>query len=97
MKVRYSATAITDVDEIATYIEARNPAAAQAVLAAIQGTVERLALVPYSAQETDEPGVRMTPAGRFPYLIFYVVDGDELRVSRVLHGARLRPGEKPRG
>ena len=32
----------------------------------------------------------MAPAGRFPYLIFYTVGEDEIRIIRVLHGARLR-------
>jgi plasmid stabilization system protein ParE len=60
---------------------------------AIEVTVARIATFPESALATDEPSVRMAPAGRFPYLIFYDVAESEVRIIRVLHGARRRPWE----
>ena len=90
MKVRYTATAAADLDDILSYLNRRNPQAAADVVVAVEATISRIAEFPKSAQATDEPGVRMAPAGRFPYLIFYTVGEDEIRIIRVLHGARLR-------
>lgn len=47
------------------------------------------------APKTDEPGVRMAPLGRYPYLIFYAIERDDVVVLHVRHGARLQPGEVP--
>jgi len=93
MQVRYTETALAEIEAIFSYIAERNPAAAGAVVDVIETTVARLEMFPESARATDEPGVRMVPAGRFPYLIFYEIAGDELRILRVIHGARLRPWE----
>lgn len=93
MRVRYTDPATADLQDISAYLIERNPRAAAAVGAAVEATVARIAKFPESAQATDEPGVRMAPAGRFPYLIFYSVTDDEVQIIRVLHGARLRPWE----
>jgi toxin ParE1/3/4 len=93
MRIRYTDTAEADLEDILAYLIARNPRVATAVGDAVEATVTRIAAFPESAQATDEPTVRMTPAGRFPYLIFYSVAGDEIQIIRVLHGARLRPWE----
>ena len=91
MKVRYTAAARADLGDILSYLIERNPCAAAAVGHAIEATVARVASFPASAQATDEPAIRMTPAGRFPYLVFYTVTETELQIVRVLHGARARP------
>ena len=94
MKVRYTASAEADLELILTYLIERNPRAATSVGAAVEKTVARIASFPESAQVTDEPAIRIAPAGRFPYLIFYTVVADEVQIVRVLHGARLRPWEE---
>ena len=33
--------------------------------------------------------VRVMPVVRYPYLIFYTVSGDELRILHIRHGARV--------
>lgn len=91
MKIRYTETALADLGELLSYLIERNPRAAATVGKAIEVTVGRIAALPESAPETDELGVRMAPAGRFPYLIFYTVAGNEVLIVRVLHGARRRP------
>ena len=96
MKVRYTETALSEVGEILSYIAENNPAAAAQVVLAIEATVARIGVFPNSAQAADEPGVRMAPVGRFPYLVFYTVAVDEVEILHVRHGARLRPWEKDR-
>jgi plasmid stabilization system protein ParE len=94
MKVRYSASASADLDEILVYLEERDPRAAASVAAAVEVTITRIGQFPESAQTTDAPGIRATPAGRYPYLIFYLIEDDEVLIVRILHGARLRPWEE---
>jgi len=96
MRVVYTQSATADIDHIAAYISERSPRGAIAVLDAIETTVARLGTFPLSASATDEPGVRMAPAGRYPYLILYAVTDDEVRILRVMHAARLRPWEAPK-
>ena len=93
MKVRYTDTATADLEDILNYLIERNPRAAANVGQAVETTIARIATFPESAQATDESAIRMAPAGRFPYLIFYAVTEDEVQIIRVLHGARLRPWE----
>ena len=94
MRVRYTETATADLGDLLSYLIERNPRAAATVGKAIEATVARIATFPESAQATDEPTVRMAPAGRFPYLVFYTVADNEVQIVRVLHGARRRPWEK---
>ncbi|MYA17351.1 MAG: type II toxin-antitoxin system RelE/ParE family toxin [Gammaproteobacteria bacterium] len=46
---------------------------------------------PRYAHELGVPGLRSRSAGRFAYLIFYVVHEEEVDVWRVLHAARDIP------
>jgi toxin ParE1/3/4 len=59
----------------------------------IERTIALIAEVPERAQLTDERGVRKMPVRSYPYLIFYAVDGDELVILHVRHGARRPPWE----
>ena len=46
---------------------------------------------PRYATELDLSGLCHWPVAKFPYLIFYVIDGDVVDVWRVLHGKRDIP------
>lgn len=66
MRVRYTETALADIDSIFFYVHERNPTAAARIVESVEATAARLATHPQSARKTDEPGVRMTPIARFP-------------------------------
>jgi addiction module RelE/StbE family toxin len=92
MKVRYTSTALLEVDHILTYIADENPRAAARVSAELERTVERLCRYPLSStRKADEENTRVARVGRYPYLIFYTVEGNEIVVLQVRHGARQRP------
>jgi toxin ParE1/3/4 len=88
MKVRYTATALHELDEILAYIADRNTVAAASVRARIEALVEQLSNFPFLAQETELEGVRRAALGNYPYNIFYTVDADEVVILRIRHGAR---------
>jgi toxin ParE1/3/4 len=91
MKVRYTETALRELDEILSQIAADNSLAADEVAAVFQTIIRRLSDYPRLAIETDDPSVRVTPALPYRYLVFYEIDDDTIIVRNVHHSARQRP------
>lgn len=91
MKVRYTETALAELDQIFTYIAKDNAQAAAVVVDRVEQLVARIGEFPHLAYATDEADVRVIPIGRFPYLMFYTVVGDEVVILHMRHAARLRP------
>lgn len=91
---------VARADIIATYVYifADNPDAAERWLDAVDATIDQfITRHPLSGVKRDYgrpklAGMRMMPVMDFPnYLIFYRVDPDDIRIVRVLHGARDIP------
>ena len=86
-----------DIDDaVERYIDEAGPAVALAFVDALEHALRGIGEHPAAgslryAQELDVPGLRFRPAGKFPYLVFYVETGSEIDVWRVLHGARNIP------
>jgi toxin ParE1/3/4 len=99
VKKRVVRTGLAEVDllEHLDYISVDNPDAALRLIEAVEQAFERLSEMPEigSIREFANPrlsGVRMWPVPKFPrYLIFYQVTEDNIRILRVLHGARDLP------
>lgn len=91
MKVRYTAAARADTDQILALIRRDNPPAAGAVAAAIKAAVVRLRSFPFIGAETDEPGVYIKIVRPYRYLIFYRVTYNGVVIRNVRHPARHRP------
>lgn len=88
MRVRYTATALIEIDQIFSYIAEHSRSAAISFRERIERTVELLGEIPEMAQIADESGVRRTPVRSYPFVIFYAVAGDELVVLHVRHAAK---------
>jgi len=93
MRVRYTRTALREVEEILRYLADRNPSAAAAVSARIEQVVAWLGEFPRIGYAI-ENDVRILPIGRYPFLIFYTLRSDEVIIRNVRHHARLRPGSE---
>jgi plasmid stabilization system protein ParE len=93
MQMRYTATALRELDEIFQYIAERSPAAAKAIVERVEQTVALLADFPEMAQRTNERGVLRMPVGSYPFLVFYTIENDEIVILHVRHGARRYPWE----
>jgi len=91
MRVRYTETALLEVDDIFAYIANHSVAAAAAVVERFDELVGQLSEFPYMAQETDIAGVRKFPLGRFPYVVYYTVEQDEVVILHIRNGARRPP------
>ncbi len=80
-----------DLIEIADFIAQDEPRRALSFVAEIEARMREAAKRPGSFPARDElhEGLRAARHGR--YLIFFVEAGDEVRVVRILHGARDLP------
>ena len=98
MRVTYSPRSLRQLEDIHSYISERSPRAARAVIERIRRLCEKLGDMPGMGTPTDQPGVRVLPVVRYPYLIFYVIReaDNEVRILRVRHGAR-QPSRKAIG
>lgn len=88
MSYRLTPRAIVDLEEIAVYVAAVNPQAADRLVTAIERRFRQLVAQPYSGLARDDiaPGVRHLVAGR--YLALYRVADGGVEILRVLHGRR---------
>jgi toxin ParE1/3/4 len=93
MKLRWTATALAEVDQILSYIAADNPGAAVTVADEIDAAVHRISDFPEFARVVYQGGVRAVMVGRFDYRLFYAIGRNELIVRNVRSGKRRRPWE----
>ena len=86
-----------DIEEaVDHYLAEAGPAVALSFVGALEDVRTHIGERPGSgslryAHELDIPGLRFQPAGKFPYLVFYIERETEIDVLRVLHGARDIP------
>lgn len=90
MKLHFTERAADEIEAIHADLVARSPIGARNVQLAIQSTFARLADFPYLGRAQSHPGLRKIGVARYPYNIYYTVDGtaDEIIIIAVLHAAR---------
>lgn len=88
MPVVFAPAASQDLEEIGDYIHTENPAAAIRFIAALRARCARIADAPRGGAPRPSlwPGLRSVPFRR--YVIFYTVNDSDIRIERILHGAR---------
>jgi len=93
MKVRWSSTALIELEEIFAYIFERNRKAAKAVVARLDRVTERLESFPFTGTEADEDETYILPVVRYPYMLYYTVEvgRSEVRILHVRHTSRKKP------
>jgi len=95
MRVRYTDTALAEIQEISSHIEADSPRAAEAVVAQIEHTVKLIGDLPEIGTLKYRGIVRMQTVRRYrQYLVFYAIKANEVVILNVRHGARRRPWEE---
>ncbi len=91
MKLRWTAPALRDLEEVGDYIARDNPAAADRVVTSILDQVESLTTHPHIGRPGRVPETRELVIADTPYIVPYRVRGDDVQVLAVLHGARRWP------
>ncbi len=89
MRLRLTSQAEADLEDIAAYLEPRNPQGAQWVEDAILDVFALLIQYPEAGHLRGQR-VRRFALPRYPYLVFYRVNegADEIEVLTVRHAAR---------
>ena len=88
MSVRYTRRARDDLAAILRYIDARSPQGARNVKRTIQKTIELIGQLPDSGRRSGVAATRVLPVGRYPYLIYWSVEGGEAWIVHIRHAAR---------
>jgi plasmid stabilization system protein ParE len=88
MIVRYSRRAQSDLASILDYIEERSPRGAHKVKVAIKRTIETIEQNPNLGHPTGRGGTRGSPVGRYPYLVYWTIEANEVWIVHVRHGVR---------
>ena len=93
MKLRFSPQATQDLVEIADYIRANNPRAAERVRAAILDSLALLVTFPRLGRKQSAERVRKLVTRRYGYIAYYLVDepASEIVLLSIQHPARSRP------
>lgn len=93
MRLEWSPFALADRDAIFDYILADRPRAAISVDDLIRTRVEHVLRFPESGRPGRVEGTRELVITGTPYVAAYLVDGEVIRVLRVLHGSQTWPDD----
>lgn len=88
MRLRYTVTALAELDQVLADIAVQSPQGADRVQRRIQSIINLLMEYPHSGQLTSLPPLRRIVATPYPYLIFYEPAAGEIVIIGVRHGAR---------
>jgi toxin ParE1/3/4 len=91
MRVRYTLRARSDLQGIYSYLDMRSSSGARSVKRAIERRIGWLTDFPFIAPKTDEPGVHELTIIRYPYKIYYRVEGDDVWILHIRHASRRPP------
>ena len=90
MRVRYTRRAFTDREAIYNYLDERSPKGAVSVQRAIDHTIRALEAYPRLGQLTNFADIHELAVPRYPYKVYYRVEGDEIWVLHI-RDTRRRP------
>ncbi|HZR60045.1 MAG TPA: type II toxin-antitoxin system RelE/ParE family toxin [Xanthobacteraceae bacterium] len=88
MNVVYAPRALRDLQGISAYLVERSPAGASNVLAGIRSSINTLSYFPEIGPLVDDAGHRRMSVPRYPYVIFYRIDADDLFILHIRHTSR---------
>lgn len=90
-RVLWTATAVSDLEQIANYLGERTPAHSARIVRAIYELVDSLHYSPSRGRAGRKPGTRELVASKLPYVLIYRLRSDDVRLLRILHGAQKWP------
>ena len=90
MRVRYSLLAVRQLDQIFSYIAKDSPKGGGRMVERITAVAELLADQPRMGRATNRHDLYVQPVSGTPYIIYYKILRDDVRIVRVRHGARRK-------
>jgi toxin ParE1/3/4 len=89
MKIRWTANALQDIEDLHGYIAADNPEAASATVRHIVNAIDALETHPGSGREGRVAGTRELVIT--PYIVAYRCHDTAVEILGIIHGARRWP------
>jgi addiction module RelE/StbE family toxin len=88
----FTPEARADVEQLHAYIARRQaPARAHKVASSIRVAINRLLVFPHMGRPGRVAGTRELVLPRLPYVVIYLVQGDDVILQRVLHTSQQWP------
>jgi len=91
MKLRWTAPALRDLEQIGDHIARENPAAADRVVTSILARVQGLMTHSHIGRPGRVADTRELVIADSPWIVPYRVRGEEVQILAVIHGARRWP------
>ena len=91
MRVRYTPRAKLDLAEIYDYIARDNPHVARRVVSLIRREIKMLCDSPAIGRPGRIDGTRELVMGRYPFVVAYCTEPDEIQIVAVIHTAMQWP------
>lgn len=92
MKLRFDARAIDDLHGIRTYIKQHaGSQAAERVRKNLHTRINRLRIRPLIGVPSSVPEICILPPTRYPYRIYYTIQGDTVVILHIRHTSRQLP------
>ena len=91
MTLKWTRRALRDVRHLHEYVSEANPDAARSMVARVGEAVDRLRQYPQQGKPGRVAETRELVLAGTPYIIVYRIEGGEVQVVAVLHGARRWP------
>lgn len=88
MKVWFTPRARRDLEAIIEYLSGQSPQAARNIKRTLDATVSVIGHFPESGRLAGEEGVRVLPVGRYPYLVYWVVEAGDVWIVHIRDGRR---------
>ena len=92
MRLRYTISALADLDFILEYVDQVSPQGARRIQSRVKTITDLLMTYPHVGLQTEDFSILRITTSPYPYLIFYEVTGDEIIVHAVRHAARNPEG-----
>lgn len=86
--LRFTRRAEADFEAILAYLQDRSPAGAARIARTIDETAKVIAQFPGMGRMSAEDGVRFVSVARFPYLIYWRVEGGDVWIVHIRHTSR---------
>ena len=92
MRVRYTARAEGDILAILEYLNEHSQQGKRNVRRAIRKTIELIGQFPESGRFSTEQASRVLPAGKYLYLVYWIIEKNEVWIVHIRNGRRKRWG-----
>ncbi len=88
MRLRYTSTALRQIEDALSYLAARSPGGAAGLRDRILAAAALIREHPHAGQATSRPAARRVVLAPYPYVLFYRVSAGDVVVTRLRHAAR---------